>query len=288
MPDPDRFTQLLSKARGGDRSVLDRIVAQVHEELHGIAEAHAQRERSDHTLHPTALVNEAYLRLVDQRNVDWKSRTHFLAIASKQMFRVLADHARARGAAKRGGGAYRVTLHDSNMPDGDTSMCRETLREVGLTIPTEAQSEFAARGGTTTPWSCGAEKAGLEGYANLADEFSKNFGGAPGFGSVEWNDGYTAHAPVGTYKPNPYGLYDVHGNVWEWCRESRVSYDVDPREGDGFRLGTEDSVHMSRGGSFYDTEPFARSTMRVPYGTDGQDATLGVRPSKSIQRSKQP
>ncbi len=87
-------------------------MALVQEELHGLAARHLHRERRDHTLQPTALVNEAYLRLIDQHEQNWESKNHFLAIASTAMRRVLLEHARARLAEKRGGGAERVTLFE--------------------------------------------------------------------------------------------------------------------------------------------------------------------------------
>lgn len=130
-----QVTRLLSSAHAGDQEAVDRPVALVHDEMRRIAEHHFRRERADHTLQPTALVNEAYVRMVDQRNADWKSRTHFLAIASQQMFRVLADHARARGAAKRGGGLDRVTLDGASDATGKSEVdfldLEDALRELG-------------------------------------------------------------------------------------------------------------------------------------------------------------
>ncbi len=105
-------TRLLGDLRGGDREALPELVSAVQNELRSLAARHLQRERRDHTLQPTALVNEAYLRLVDQREQGWDSKSHFLAIASTAMRRVLLEHARARLAEKRGGAAQRVTLFE--------------------------------------------------------------------------------------------------------------------------------------------------------------------------------
>jgi RNA polymerase sigma factor (TIGR02999 family) len=105
-------TRLLDELRGGDESRFPELVAAVQEELRVLAAAHLRRERADHTLQPTALVNEAYVKLVDQRERSWESRSHFLSIASRAMRRVLLEHARARLADKRGGGRGRVTLFE--------------------------------------------------------------------------------------------------------------------------------------------------------------------------------
>ncbi len=108
----ESVTRLLGELRDGDADALPALVEAVQSELRRMAAAHLRRERAGHTLQPTALVNEAYLRLVEQRAQSWESRNHFLAIASTAMRRVLLEHARARLAEKRGGGAERVTLFD--------------------------------------------------------------------------------------------------------------------------------------------------------------------------------
>ncbi len=108
----DSVTRLLANLRGGDDAALPGLIAGVQDELRALAARHLARERPDHTLQPTALVNEAYLRLIDQRDQNWEARSHFLAIASTAMRRVLMEHARSRVAQKRGGGAQRVTLFE--------------------------------------------------------------------------------------------------------------------------------------------------------------------------------
>jgi RNA polymerase sigma-70 factor (ECF subfamily) len=105
-------TRLLRELTAGDQRVLPALLGALQVDLRSIAAAHLARERRDHTLQPTALVNEAYLRLVDQRDQGWEGRRHFLAIASTAMRRVLLEHARARLAEKRGGGAARVELFE--------------------------------------------------------------------------------------------------------------------------------------------------------------------------------
>jgi len=108
----ESVTRLLQDLRGGDSTKLELVAVAVQAELRTLAARHLGRERPDHTLQPTALVNEAYLRLVDQREQNWENKSHFLAIASTAMRRVLLEHSRARLAEKRGGNAQRVTFFD--------------------------------------------------------------------------------------------------------------------------------------------------------------------------------
>ncbi len=103
---------ILAELGRGDPTAADRLMPLVYSELRGLAERYLQRERTDHTLQATALVHEAYLRLVDQSRVDWKSRAHFFAVAAEMIRRVLVDHARRHRAAKRGGTVRRVGLDE--------------------------------------------------------------------------------------------------------------------------------------------------------------------------------
>jgi RNA polymerase sigma factor (TIGR02999 family) len=113
-------TRLLQAWAAGDPGALDRLLPVVYEELRGLARARLRREREDHTLGTTGLVHEAYLRLVEVDRVRWNDRAHFLAMASRTMRRVLVDYARARGAAKRGGGGARVALDEALLSDEQT------------------------------------------------------------------------------------------------------------------------------------------------------------------------
>lgn len=106
-------TQLLVDWSNGDQGALDKLMPLVHEELRRLAHRQMRRERPGHTLQTTALLNEAYLRLVDQKRVFWQNRAHFFAIAAQMMRRVLIDHARGRRYAKRGGGAPHVSLDEA-------------------------------------------------------------------------------------------------------------------------------------------------------------------------------
>lgn len=105
-------TRLLQQWTVGGEDALDKLIPPVYAELRRLAASYLRRERRDHTLQATALVNEAYMRLVAQRDVDWQSRVHFLAIAAQCMRRILVDHARTRRSQKRGGDARRVALDD--------------------------------------------------------------------------------------------------------------------------------------------------------------------------------
>jgi RNA polymerase sigma-70 factor, ECF subfamily len=105
-------TELLRAWSDGDDDALERLMPLVEAELRRLAGAYMRRERREHTLQATALVNEAFLRLTDARRVRWQDRAHFLGISARLMRRVLVDHARHRGYQKRGGGAQRVTLHE--------------------------------------------------------------------------------------------------------------------------------------------------------------------------------
>lgn len=106
------MTTLLLAWRAGDPGALDRIIPVVHGELRKVAKRHMAGEGKAHTLQASALINEAYLRLVDVQRTNWRDRAHFLAMASRLMRRVLVDHARRRGYQKRGGGAHKVSLDE--------------------------------------------------------------------------------------------------------------------------------------------------------------------------------
>jgi RNA polymerase sigma factor (TIGR02999 family) len=107
------MTDLLAAWSDGDRDALDRLLPLVERELHRLAHHYMSRERPDHTLQTSALVNEAYLKLVDQTRVRWQNRAHFFAIAAQTMRRILIDHARRRRYDKRGGGAHALPLDEA-------------------------------------------------------------------------------------------------------------------------------------------------------------------------------
>lgn len=112
---PGSITLLLHAASSGDRRDLDALMTAVYHDMRRLAMAHVRSERCNHTLQPTALVHEAYVKLIDQRNTDWKDRLHFFSVASRIIRRILIDHARARLADKRGGGGARVSVSDMDI-----------------------------------------------------------------------------------------------------------------------------------------------------------------------------
>jgi RNA polymerase sigma factor (TIGR02999 family) len=104
------ITQLLERWSQGDEEALDQLMPLVYDELHRLAGAYLRSERREHTLQPTALVNEAYLKLIQQRNIQWQNRAQFFGVAAQLMRRILVDHARATYADKRGGDRVNVSL----------------------------------------------------------------------------------------------------------------------------------------------------------------------------------
>jgi len=114
-PTAHEVTRLLEELRGGNRTVVDSLMPLVYDRLHAMAQAQLRGERANHTLNATALVHEAYLKLVGHERTDWKNRAHFLAIASRAMRRILINHANARLAEKRGKGEALVTFDEDWM-----------------------------------------------------------------------------------------------------------------------------------------------------------------------------
>ena len=138
---PGEVTRLLLAWNAGDQAALEKLMPLVYGELRQLAERHFRKERRSHTLQPTAVVHEAYFRLIDQTRVTWKNRGHFLAIASQAMRRILIDHARGRGAEKRGGEVEKVTL--------DVAIASpEPSREVDILALDEALDRLKALDGT--------------------------------------------------------------------------------------------------------------------------------------------
>jgi RNA polymerase sigma-70 factor (ECF subfamily) len=111
-PQQKEITQLLADLTGGDKEALDKLLPLVYDELRRLADRYLRRERDDHTLQATALVHEAYLRLVDQKEVRWQNRAHFFGVAAQMMRRILVDHARALQTTKRGSGGLKLALDD--------------------------------------------------------------------------------------------------------------------------------------------------------------------------------
>lgn len=109
---PNDVTQMLVDWSRGDKAALDKLIPIIYQELRSLARHYMSRERPGHTLQTTALVNEAYLRLISQRDVKWQNRAHFFGVAAQMMRRILVDHARNINSGKRGGGALKVSLEE--------------------------------------------------------------------------------------------------------------------------------------------------------------------------------
>ena len=137
------ITALLHQVAAGDKTALDRLVPLLYPELQRLARSYFRSERAGHTLQPTALVHEAYERLVKQNQPDYSNRAHFMAVAAQIMRQVLIDHARVRNAQKRGGGAARVTLTDGASlkmePGGAIIAVDDALTELAKQDPLKAQ-----------------------------------------------------------------------------------------------------------------------------------------------------
>jgi RNA polymerase sigma factor (TIGR02999 family) len=131
-------TQLLAEWGGGDRAALDRLLPLVFDELRRLAASYLRRERAGHTLQPTALVNEAYLRLVDQEGAQWQNRAHFFGIAANLMRQILVDHARQRSADKRGGSQ----LQRLSLTQAERLVKQEELDVLALNEALERLAEF--------------------------------------------------------------------------------------------------------------------------------------------------
>jgi len=135
-PSQQEITQMLLAWSNGDEAALEKLTPLVYHELHRLAHRYLGRERVGHTLQTTALVNEAYLRLIDWKNVQWQNRAHFFAISAQLMRRILVDFARSRKFAKRGGGAHQVAF--------DEALAIAPQRSVDLVALDDALTSLAA------------------------------------------------------------------------------------------------------------------------------------------------
>ena len=136
-------TALLLAWGRGEQAAFDQLVALVHDELHRIARRHMRHERPGHSLQATALVNEAYMRLIDIKHVQWQNRAHFFAMSARVMRRILVDSARARGNDKRGGGVVKVSFDEallvSEEPGQDLVALDEALQAMETVHPRKSQ-----------------------------------------------------------------------------------------------------------------------------------------------------
>ncbi len=142
--------------------------------------------------------------------------------------------------------------------------CVELLARFGLALPTEAQWEYAARGGTEGGYLGHESARGLSGSVNLADATVVAARlGWPQAAGMEWlTDGFVRHAPVGSFAPNGFGLHDVLGNVWEWCVDEPGPYSAAVQPGSGLRIASDALTRVASGGGFINNAAFARTTIR--------------------------
>ncbi len=142
-PAPKEVTQLLLAWSEGDQASLEKLIPLVYAELHRLAKRYMGRERAGHTLQTTALVNEAWLRLVDAQQVRWQNRAHFFAVSAQMMRRILVDFARERNNLKRGGGARQVSLDEALVvsPERDTDVLAldEALERLAALSPRQSR-----------------------------------------------------------------------------------------------------------------------------------------------------
>jgi RNA polymerase sigma-70 factor, ECF subfamily len=139
----EEVNQLLLELSSGDKAALDRLMPVVYQELRRLAHHYMRQERAGHTLQTTALVNEAYLRLVDYRKMRWENRAHFLAVAAQAMRRILVEHARSRQASKRGGAAVKVSLAETTAASTEAAVdilaLDEALKGLAALDPRKSQ-----------------------------------------------------------------------------------------------------------------------------------------------------
>jgi formylglycine-generating enzyme required for sulfatase activity/serine/threonine protein kinase len=164
--------------------------------------------------------------------------------------------------------------------------CMHLVPRAGLSLPSEAQWEYAARAGTSTPWWTGADKESLTGAANVLDGYAQAHGGPAWRGHELWlDDGATDHAPIGAYAANAFGLHDTVGSLWELCLDGYFGgfYEKSPKL-DPIAPSNEITNRVSRGGSFTDAAFGARCSNRNNSSPDSNGHNLGVRPARAIDR----
>ena len=219
----------------------------------------------------------------------WIARHELTQLQWTRLWR--GDAATRRPSHYHAGVAYaNPLLHSGDLPPITQSNpvesvtwheCTGMLREHGLTLPTDAQWEHAGRGGADTPWWPGSSPALLQGRANLLDQSAAAT--APQFGEPEpFDDGHVIHAPVGSFLPNAFGLYDVHGNVWEWCMDGFMERGNE-RVGDGLRRGVAYNENRILRGGCYSTSArnarFAETSWNAP---GFRNQKLGLRAARSL------
>jgi formylglycine-generating enzyme required for sulfatase activity len=154
-------------------------------------------------------------------------------------------------------------------------MCMTMLSHHGLDLPTEAQWEYACRAGRDTPWACPLEQ--LKDFANISDATVKTRKGVA-WPHEEWVDGHLLHAPAGSFAMNAFGMHDMHGNVWEWCKDYYISYSFSSNDPDGLReLGEGTGSRVNRGGDFASRASSCRSARRFSSSPSVRTVNIGAR-----------
>ncbi|MFT7618949.1 MAG: formylglycine-generating enzyme required for sulfatase activity/serine/threonine protein kinase [Planctomycetota bacterium] len=181
------------------------------------------------------------------------------------------------------GTKVKETLIDATHPveQVDWNAANDFAKRMGLSLPTESQWEFACRAGTNSPFSTGVT---LEAHsANIADQGSKDFYTSGWRFEEDYVDEYPVHAPVGSMTPNAFGLFDMHGNVFEWCQDWYGPYALDNiDEGTGLRHPLQRKTRVRRGGSFFDVAVYARSANRYRYSPEYRFDHLGFRVTAAL------
>ncbi|MCA8972191.1 MAG: SUMF1/EgtB/PvdO family nonheme iron enzyme [Planctomycetes bacterium] len=181
----------------------------------------------------------------------------------------------------------KVTTWTNPVERTTWTQASRVLRQIGLALPTEAQWEYACRAGTETIFECGDELDSVRNVQNLADAASRSSIGGAWAPDPDTDDGYALHAPVGSFAPNRWGLFDMHGNVAEWCADAFLSYDIPVRGGDGLRATQTDvDSRVARGGSFYFAAVNARSAERHRYSPETMSGFVGVRPALAVRSTR--
>lgn len=177
----DNATQILQQVNAGDRNAAEQLFPLVYDEFRAMAARRLRQERPDHTLQPTALVHEAYMKLIDQTRINWQGRQHFFAIAAQAMRRVLIDHARQHRRQKRGGGRAKVSLDEtvvlSPQRSDELILLDETLQRLAQVDPRQARIvELRFFGGLTVEEAAqiiGVSKRTVEGDWTMAKAWLK-------------------------------------------------------------------------------------------------------------------